>query len=83
MSLHGTEYNLLIFDTAGQETYESIRKTMVYTLDIDAQWTKTLKNHKVGSKWYNILSRAKIMFVYVYKPSCDTEKNYADRKKFN
>lgn len=35
MSLHGTEYNLLIFDTAGQETYDSIRKTMVYTLDID------------------------------------------------
>ena len=46
-----------------------------------AQWKKTLKNHKVGLKWYHILSRAKMRFVYVYKSSCNPEKNYADRKK--
>lgn len=35
MTLHGTDYNLLITDTAGQETYDELRKSMVYALDID------------------------------------------------
>jgi small GTP-binding protein len=35
MNVEGAEYNLVIFDTAGQEDYKEIRKSMVYPLDID------------------------------------------------
>jgi len=35
MTLHGTDYNLLITDTAGQETYDTLRKSVVYALNID------------------------------------------------
>jgi len=35
MNAEGAEYNLVIYDTAGQEDYTEIRRSIVYPLDID------------------------------------------------
>jgi len=35
MTLHGIEYELQIIDTAGQEAYDQLRQTLVYTMNPD------------------------------------------------